>query len=124
MSTNSHKYKRYMQNRQKQSNHIKLRNHVRDESRNSKRFTPYNTSPSMKSDVKKSSSNVDVRNLMQNLMGKGMIPHSSTSPGENLEFLKTQECRPPQQLKNKTASKESGSIKPIVLSSFHPSLKL
>ena len=101
-----------MQNRQKQSNHIKFRNHVRDESRNSKRFTPYNTSSSMKNDVKNSSSNIDVRTLMQNLMGKGMIPHPSTSPGEKMEVLKTQE------------NEESGLIKPIVLSSFHPSLKL
>ena len=112
MSTNSQKYKRYMQNRQKQSNHIKFRNHIRDKNRNSKRFSPYNTSSSMKNDVKNSSSNVDVRNLLQNLIGKGMIPHSSTSPGEKMEVLKTQE------------SKESGLIKPIVLSSFHPSLKL
>ena len=101
-----------MQNRQKQSNHIKFRNHIRDKSRNSKRFSPYNTSSSMINDVKNSSSNVDVRNLIQNLIGKGMIPHCSTDPGEKMEGLKTQE------------SQESGLIKPIFLSSFHPSLKL
>ena len=101
-----------MQNRQKQSNHIKFRNHIRDKNRNSKRFSPYRTSLSIINDVKNSSSNVDVRTLMQNLMGKGMIPHSSTSPGEKMEVLKTQD------------SKKSGLIKPIVLSSFHPSLKL
>ena len=45
----------------------------------------------MKNDVRNSSSNVDVRTLMQNLMGKGMIPHSSTSPGENIEVPQAQE---------------------------------
>ena len=80
-----------MQNRQKQSNHIKFRNHIRDKNRNSKRFSPYNTSSSMKNDVKNSSSNIDVRTLMQNLMGKGMIPHSSISPGENIEVPQAQE---------------------------------
>ena len=45
----------------------------------------------MKNDVRNSSSNVDVRTLMQNLMGKDMISHSSTSPGENIEVPQAQE---------------------------------
>ena len=126
MSENSQKYKRYMQNRQKQTNHIKVRNHyvVRDvRGGNSKRFNPYNDP--VKNDVKNSSSssNVDVRTLVHNLKGKGMIPHSSsTSPGQNLKVQKSQEY-PPQAM-DEPITKESGLIKPIVLSSFHPSLKL
>merc|ERR1719510_1612422 len=52
-----------------------------------------------------------------------MIPQSSsTSPGQNLKVEKSQEYHP--QAMNEPITKESGLIKPIVLSSFHPSLKL
>ena len=126
MSENGQNYERYMQNRQKQTTYIESRNQYADRDvrrRNSKRFNPYNNDSLMKNDVKNSSSsNVDVQTLMQNLMGKGMIPHSSTSPGQNLKVQKSQEC-PPQPMDEPTTM-ESGLLKPIVLSSFHPSLKL